>query len=249
MLLQEFFAGRGIPSSDMIPTMTKDPWWMRAIIFYFGQNPHDSNALENITSGLHVLNQYEQFQAAITVGLSLQACYLMDIIKKQQLFKWVVLMLSRVEVTQLSDEKVGQVRPLMQFINYYLFGRASVASEVLENDSSAISNDLIKDNMDIAEKIKFWIIAGLVESGYAEEAESALKDFHPEDKRFLLALHLGCFLMHKLKMFSKQQQNAAGRICKSLEQKVGDLRLKVFEEFKTELLEVRKDHIKAIEVK
>jgi len=78
LLLQEFFAGRGIASSEIIPTLIKDQWWQRAIIFYFGENPGDSKSLELIAETVTTINPQERFQSAVTVGLSIQACYLYE---------------------------------------------------------------------------------------------------------------------------------------------------------------------------
>ena len=37
LLLQEFFAGRGIPTKESLVTLASKYWWRRAIVFYFGE--------------------------------------------------------------------------------------------------------------------------------------------------------------------------------------------------------------------
>lgn len=250
LLLQEFFAGRGIHSPEIIRSLIKDPWWKRALVFYFGENPGDNTALERAIENIPLLTPLEQFQTAITVGLSLQACYLMEIAKKLPLFQWVLGTLSIVEPDSLTDNvSVKQKFPLMLFIHYYLFGRDSVASEILKDNSSGIIDNLIKDSKVAEEKIKFWVIVGLIESGDLQDAESYLKAFRPKDKRLFLALHLGCFLIEHLKIFSKAEQRIASRICGNFANEIKDLRKQILDEFSTELLEVRKDNIAAIEHK
>ncbi|MDD5562010.1 MAG: NACHT domain-containing protein [Candidatus Omnitrophica bacterium] len=250
LLIQEFFAGRGIPCSDIIPMKIKDPWWKRALVFYFGEHPSDNLALEKVIKESSFIDPFEQFQAAITVGLSLQACYLMETVDKKPLFEWVIVNLSSVnEDVICNDENLKKRFPLMLFIQYYLFGRDSVASDLIKEYISDISSNLLNNNILSNDRIKFWLIVGLIESGNLEEAEEYLKDFHPEDKRLLLALHLGCFLIDKLKIFSKEKQNIAGRICNKLADQIAPLRQQVIDEFRTELLEVRKDKLIALEHK
>lgn len=247
LLLQEFFAGRGIPSPDIIPLIIKDPWWRRAIIFYFGEKPDDVTTLEKILSDVRTVNSYEQFQTTVTVGLSLQACYLVETVKKLELLKWVILNLALIDEKSLLDEVMAKKFPLLFFIHYYMFGKDSVASDILTENKQAILDELIAKNKDSEERIKFWTIVGLIESGSLDEAEKEIKKFNPEDKQLLLALHLGCFLIESLKIYTEDDQKTAKRICDHLSPSINDLRMKVINEFTSELLEVRNDKIKAIE--
>jgi len=250
LLLQEFFAGRGIPSPDIIPLIIKEPWWRRAIIFYFGEKPGETSTLDKILKDVRIVNAFEQFQTTVTIGLSLQACYLVETVKKLDLLKWVILNLASIDEKSLfDDDGIAKRFPLIFFIHYYIFGRDSVASDILADNKDNILAELIKKYPDQDERIKFWTIVGLIESGSIGEAEKEIRKFNPKDKRLLLALHLGCFLIGNLKIYSEDDQRIAKRICDYLSPSIGELRLKVFDEFKTELLEIRKDKVKAIEDK
>lgn len=93
----------------------------------------------------------------------------------------------------------------------------------------------------------FWLIVGLIEIGEVELAETLLKDFHPEDTRLLLGIHLGCFLLQHTRVATKKEKDSANRICERVAKSISDLRNKLMVEFKSELLELRKDSIKALE--
>jgi len=251
LLLQEFFAGRGISSADLIPMLIKDQWWQRAIIFYFGENPADSKSLENIIDNISTTTPQEKFQVAVTVGLSMQACYLVEMTKKIDLLKWVLEKLSIAKKDLLSAE-VGQIRkyPLTSFILYYLFGRDAVAVDVLENENNVlrIIEDLRSKNKDKEEEEAtiFWLIVGLIERGNLKGAEQLIESFTPKDIRLLLALHLGCFYVENLRIATQPQRDIANRICSKIAPKISHLRSQLLTEFTSELLEMQRGEIKAI---
>jgi hypothetical protein len=93
----------------------------------------------------------------------------------------------------------------------------------------------------------FWVIVGLIEIGEVELAETLLKDFHPEDTRLLLGIHLGCFLLQHTRVSTKIERDSANRICEHVARNISELRTKLVAEFRSELLELRKDSIKALE--
>lgn len=254
LLLQEFFAGRGIPSREIIPTLIKAQWWQRAIIFYFGENAGDSKSLELVVETITTINPQERFQVAVTIGLSIQACYLVEMVKKIDLLKWVLEKLSASKA-ELLPENLGKIQeyPLTKFILYYLFGRDAVAVDVLEdeNNVSQVIRDLhSKEKSEIEkETIVFWTIVGLIERGKLEEAEKMINNFTPKDTRLFLALHLGCFFVENLRISTIDQKDTARRICEKISPKVYKLRSQLLDEFKSELLEIRKDEVKAIDTK
>ncbi len=45
LMIQEFFAGRGIPTQSFLQSVITDYWWRRAIVFFFGEHPGSSEAL------------------------------------------------------------------------------------------------------------------------------------------------------------------------------------------------------------
>jgi len=254
LLLQEFFAGRGIPSSEIIPALIKNQWWQRAIIFYFGENPGDSKSLELIAETVTTINPQERFQSAVTVGLSIQACYLVEMVRKIELLKWVLEKLS-VSKTELLPQNLGKIQkyPLTKFALYYLFGRDAVAVDVLEIEDNVprIIQELHSKEKSEEEKeaIVFWVMVGLIERGDLERAEEMIDSFDPKDVRLLLGLHLGCFFVENLKISTKGQRDTAKRICNKISPRIGRLRSQLLDELKSELLEIRRDKVKAIDVK
>lgn len=249
LLLQEFFAGRGIPSRDFLEALVPDEWWRRAIVFYFGQNPGESGGLESIMRLLNSKPVDETYNAAVTLGLALQACYLVHLKEKVDILRKVIegLAIAKHGFLQIVD-KEGRF-PLTRFLGYYLHGRDSVALSILEQNVDEISkpwseSSLSQDEKDIR---TFWIVVGLIESGSLDKAEKIVRQFCPSDARLLLAIHLGCFLIQQLRIFSKEQRQSAERISQNLSERVSDLRIYLLNEVKSELLEVRRGEIKAID--
>ena len=252
LLLQEFFAGRGIQNSSEVIELIKEQWWQRAIIFYFGENPGDNNTLEKTITDLNTSTANERFLATVTFGLAVQACYLLKVTHKHNFLHWVILGLANIKEDLMNEiTSTGHKYPLHLFILYYLFGRDSVAFDVLDRCPSTFLKDILQECKDESsrETAEFWYIIGLVESGYLENVQSQLKKFRPKDGRLLLALHLGCFMIENVKMFGKEKKAIAEKIRISIEPRIKHLRLQVLDEYKSELLEVRKDEVKAIEIK
>lgn len=249
LMLQEFFAGRGIPSKEIIESLILDEWWQRAVVFYFGENPGDNRSLDGIISSLASKRTKETYVAALTLGLAIQACYLVETKDKVNLFRWVVE-----HIADAKDEFLNAVDkdgryPISRFAFYYLIGRDSVACSVLEENDRAIVQALTTGKLNQNEKDlrTFWIIVGLLECGLMTKAEQMIRTFHPKDARLLLAIHLGCFIIAKLRVVSKEQRRIAGRISESLSYSVRLYRPQIMREFKSELLEVRKGEVKALE--
>lgn len=249
LLLQEFFAGRGIPSKDFLQTVVGEEWWSRAIVFYFGENASDIAGLESSIKSLKARPVQEVFSAAVTIGLALQACYLAEVREKLLILKWVIEALSSTKDAFLADANRGKRFPLTSFLIYYLFGRDSVACKIIQDASKEIldsvaNNALTNEQKDVRE---FWVIIGLIETGALEQAEALVRRFHPSDSRLLLGIYLGCQLIRHLQMHSKGQRQYAESICSTLSERVSHLRKELLAEVKTELLEVRKGEIKSIE--
>jgi hypothetical protein len=93
---------------------------------------------------------------------------------------------------------------------------------------------------------QFWVIVGLLESGYVTDAEALLRKYHPSDTRLLLAIHLGCFLIQHVRVSTEEQRKAARRICERVAPYIASLSHEVLKEFKTQLLELRRGELVAI---
>ena len=250
LLLQEFFAGRGISSTDFLSSVISDPWWQRAILFYFGEHPDDHRALEELIDNSTFIKPKELFNASIAVGLALQACYLVKMTYKLKVFMWVIDGLSKAKNIYINDETDESIKfPLIKFLSYYIFGRDAVACDILEGECQTIINNINKSGLlDIDKEVRhFWTIVGLIECGLLEQAFIEIKKFHTNDNRFNLALFLSSFIVAQLRVFDKKEKKIAENICAYLSPRVTKLRKGVMDEMKTELLELQKGEIKAIE--
>ncbi len=249
-LLQEFFAGRGIPQPELLENYVIEEWWQRAVVFYFGERPNESRSFEMIMKALTSKTPQELYTAAVSVGLSLQACYLLQLDEKMKIYPWVVEVLAHggKDVAKMC----GQERkfPLTTFVVYYLLGKDSVACEVLNERFDQIVERVLPTQMkpEDAEAVTFWLIVGLIEIGQLEKAKKLVKQFHPKDVRFILAIHMGCVLLDYLGMATKEQRKAASEIAHSLDHIIIGLRQQLIGEFKSHLLEIRKGRIHAIEL-
>ncbi len=249
LMLQEFFAGRGIPNIDSIVNFVFDDWWRRAIVFYFGEHPDNSDAFTSIKDAIPTKTPPEIYQALVTIGLALQSSYLVEVNKKLPILGWIIKELSHMQIIYESSVVGNSKYPLTKFLMYYMYARDSVANNILREYLSDVLKICHDDNPDkSSEEIrKFWIIIGLIEIGKLDDAESLIHKFYPSDHRLLLGIHLGCFLAQHTRVTTKHDKQIAERICKRIGDSIASLRHQIVEEFKSELLEVRKDKIHAIE--
>jgi len=251
LLLQEFFAGRGIPSGELLEKLVEDEWWRRGIVFYFGQNPGDASGLQSIMGSLVSKSAGDAYKAAVTLGLALQACYLVTVEEKVRILREVIEGLAKGREEFLTVGEGERPLPLTRFLAYYMFGRDSVAASVLDRSVDEIirawkGRTLANEETDIR---TFWLIVGLIESGALAEAEALVKQFRPSDPRFLLAIYLGCNMVQHLRITTEEQKEAAARMNANLVARVEHMRVQLLKEWQTELLEIRQDKIKAIESK
>jgi hypothetical protein len=246
LLLQEFFAGRGIPSTEAISLLATKEWWQRAIIFYFGEKPHDSVGIKFLVSELSSAGIQDLFTAARTIGLALQACYLVETEDRAEVLRWVIEKLSDAKDYFLEDLDVTGKYPIARFAFYYLTGRDSVACSILDERSDDFLRLLKQKPEDFKEINTFWIIVGLLEIGLLEKAERLIKKFRPKDKRLLFAVYLGSVIIQNLRITSRENKAIASRISAGLLEGIRGFREQLLSEFKTELLEMRKGRIEAL---
>ncbi len=250
LLLQEFFAGRAIPSVEFLGSAVTDGWWTKAIVFYFGENPDDHTGLTALRQGMDSVLGANLFQAAITVGLAVQACYLMKVADKCEALRWVVDTISRSKDESLKEFAAtrGDLQTLSVLV-YFLYGRDAVASKVISLVASHVLADPDSSRADSNERDTriFWCIAGLIESQQLDQAQEMVRKFRPEDQRLLLALHLGSFYVQQLHVTTPAQKKAAKRICDHLLPHVQHMIPSVTKELKGLLLEVQQGAVKAVD--
>jgi hypothetical protein len=246
-LLQEFFAGRGIPSKEFLSSVVSDIWWTKAIVFHFGENPADSQGLIAIREGLKRNVGADEFQAAVAVGLATQACYLMKSPEKISAIDWVIETLAVVKPSILHERQgLDEHYEVLPFLNYYLYGRDAVATKI----TGQVFEDVIKKAGDISkanELQMFWCLAGMIEARRFDDVLAHIRKFNPKDPKYLLALQMGAMYVQKIHVVSKDIRKKAEEIVKILEPKVSFLKPMVIKELKSLLVEVRDGRVHRIE--
>ncbi len=222
LMLQEFFAGRGIPGDYDLNTIITDEWWRRSIVFYFGDRPNEGHSLKKISNGMDLIESKAGITLTTTIGLAIQASYLVEIKDKLPLADLIIKRLAI--VSSQFDKSVIQTstRPLERFIDLIISAREAVAFSFLSEHLSEIKKSVQapESNEDEIMHLRhFWLIIGLIESGALEQAISEIDSFHPTDRRLYLGLHLGAYLMHRQRVTTQNERLAAAAaqffFCKS----------------------------------
>jgi len=243
LILQEFFAGRYLNDSQ-INNFFLDDWWQRAIVFHAGDKPNNLQLLSDFNSYLTSIAIDDRTNALLTLGLSLQASYLLKTIDKIGIYSSIIKMLAH-NTTRLIDE-IDKTRDiiLMPFIHYYLMFRDAVSCDVQVLAEEQIKNILSKkfDISDI-ETIEFWQIVALLECGAFDRVLLRLKSSKLQDKRYYLAIHLGAFFYKVLRTSSKTERRKLSNILRYIDPKIIPLRKQLHKEIKSDLLELRKGKV------
>ena len=244
LLIQEFFAGRAIPDQTALARYSTDEWWRRALVFYFGTNPSDDAGLRALCNREFAHSPPELFNLGVTLGLATQACYFVKLRQKSELVAWSIRALASATSTLLEDSAEGQY-PIHSFVYSYLVGRDAVGAEcTLEIARSSPSLALSGDAT--AELEEFWLIVGLMESGHLAVALDRIRKFKPTHHLPLLSVHMGAFLIEKIRGGSKEQKRLAKEIRDYVQPSVVPLIRKYLKEFKSQLLEIQKGKLKEL---
>ncbi len=250
MLLQEFFAGRSELSPDFLLSVAPDVWWTRAMVFHFGENPDNISALLSMMQGLQGTIAENLYQAAISVGLALQACYLAKKVDKIRVLRWVIDSLAEAKLPYVEYvESSGALSPNMSLITYYLYARDAVGSKLIREiaGNTEQGRDYSVEMATLEEVRQFWVIAGLIETGQLVLVEELVKKFHPEDLRLLLAVRIGCYYVSRLGIWPAETKKLALKICHKIDPKIAHISSALLKEIKGYLLEVQIGKIEAIE--
>ena len=131
VLLQEFFAGRSMPS-DAVVTYLDDPWWTKPIVFFYGDNPERADHLSRVQKA--VMKRSEQNPLSYrAIGLALQASYLSVLTDKLEIWSNVILKLSEVMATFLDDSEQENRFRITDMTFAYLRLRDAVAFSSLSD--------------------------------------------------------------------------------------------------------------------
>ena len=249
-LLQEFFAGRGISDPDAVHQLIYDDWWKRALVFYFGERADNISLLAASTKSAVGLDPGRLVEAATTVGLALQACYLSPVGEKIDVWKWVVEALEISQFPAIQAVDTDGRYPMSSFFHFYLYARDSVSLSNLRSHIPDIE-DWVKaaalSGESVSENHMYWLIVGLIEAGDISVAESLVEKFRPADLRLLTAIHLGCHLANEIRPLPDAEKAAARRICELLLRKVIPHVLEIHKELGSLLLEMRNGKIATLE--
>ena len=249
-LLQEFFAGRGIADPETVHQLIHDDWWKRALVFYFGERADSISLLHASAKSTQGLEPSRLLEAATTVGLALQACYMSPVGEKLEVWKWVVeaLEVSQAPAIQATDTE-GKY-PMSSFFHFYLYARDSVSLSHLRTNieplldwakTSTFTDELSSDHH------MYWLLIGLIEAGDILVAETHVRKFHPSDLRLLTAIHLGCYLANEIRPLPQDEKDAARRICDSIQHKVTPFVAQIHKEMGSLLLEMRNGKVTVLE--
>jgi len=249
-LLQEFFAGRGIDSYPFIDSVVHDEWWKRALVFYFGENPSKTDVLKTAVVSLATSDPNKVFEAATTIGLALQACYLSPVADKIDIWKWVATALSQTQ-EKIDTGPLAAKYPMLTFLHVYLYARDSVAlSHVTQNYDEIISwatnPSLFSDDRE-KEKLMFWFVVALIEVGDLAFAESLIEKNKIRNPMFLTAVHLGCFMAYQIRPLHASHKKIAKGIFDKLSDVVAEHRDQFMKEYGSVLVEYRNGKIHSIE--
>ena len=249
-VLQEFFAGRGVDDTEFLKEVLSDYWWRKPILFYFGDKPQRLQEVHELIASAKQRAPADMFEAAISLGLAAQACYLSDRSSKIDAIEWVVKALA----ANLDDAvkvvtKLNGGFALSAFITEYLNGRDAVACDLITEVTKRVANSesLFSNDNAVNATALFWCIVGLIESRNLKLAEELVRKFKPSEARLLLGIHLGAIFVEKMRISTAQDAAAAKQICARTGPFVFSLRDEVLAEMKGMLLEVRKGEVKALD--
>ncbi|MBS1516441.1 MAG: NACHT domain-containing protein [Bacteroidetes bacterium] len=253
-LVQEFFAGLGMENIDIIKKYVGDEWWQRPIVFYFGDKPGLTTALEQLFDLSKNDSTIDKFVFSVTFGLALQAAYRIPIQDKIRMYENMIdeITLSKNDVVKVIDG--GDKYPIRNFILYYLIGKEAVACDILLRKDSRILSNATNSLVDIDSGMKefyelklFWLIINLLENDHIEKAFELLKKHKINDPILLLAISLNCFFIMKIKISSKESKRDAEKLLKYIDPRISGIKKIYLKEFKSILLEMRDGKIKEIE--
>lgn len=161
-MFQEFFAGRGMDSRDIVAKYIDDPWWRRPIVFYYGENPRNAGDLASYIDESISRNSSDQFGVACTAGLALQACYLSPVVGKIRIWKQMVERLVSLQQPFVQDHDPEKYLPIITVASFVLLLRDSLAlSNIADHDQELlqwISEQPINDQVELFALYKFALM-------------------------------------------------------------------------------------------
>lgn len=243
-LIQEYFAGKGIPGIEQVKVLALNEWWRNPIVFYFGSNPHDVQSLLDVATSVSA----NAGEACLTVGLALQTCYLSKLEDKIDVWKWVVETLAGV-TEKVLEQKDLEKFPVLHFLTHYLIARDAVALSGIEKPESGAIHWAVEGGHFATEPElrKFWAYVGLLEVGEIKHLEQCLSESPLKNEHLNLAITLGCRMVEVVRSVDDEQKSAAKDLRIKLEPGVAVVQYKFAKEYRGQLLEYRRGAIVALD--
>jgi hypothetical protein len=217
-------------------------------VFYFGANPGDESTLLHVIENLKCTKPGELFESSATLGLALQACYLVKVEPKTKILRLVIDGLAKSE--KLFDALctgLAVTFPQSTFVLYYLCGRDSVACDLLGEKWQSFMKGWEGTETYLADLRTFWIAVGLIECGQMRTARDLIHGFHPSDRRLLVALYLSCTFMIGMRIATKEEKHVASEILAELRPRIWSEIAALASEVRTHLLEIQKAELRCLD--
>ncbi len=239
-LFQEYFCGTELTDVNEISELIMEEWWRTAIVFAYGQRADRGAEIEQLLTAIGSLDPKDGFAALVTVGLSIQACYLTPIDVRVQAMADVVTRLGRNFAEYVAVVSSDQKYPLNAFIYKMLESRDAVTSDLIMKVH--LGGDAVHN-----EYSEFLRLSGAIEAGYIKEVYEDVIAFNPGDRRLLLGLHMLTLFVNGVKVSTAEESEYAKKITKAIQPKIEELLKEMTAEFKGMLIEMRKGKIAVLD--
>lgn len=253
-LLQEYFAGRGVPNGEFFERVVHDEWWRTPMVFHFGDKPESFADLWRVVESTGTLSLAELFDAAITIGLAVQACYLAEAQHKVSTIRWVIEAFAKSmdDFKRAIDGREGGGKELMALCAMLALGRDAIASRTLAKVGTdivakSVNSDTLFKPVD-PERVEAWRLVGLLEAGEFDMAIAGLKTFRPANRDLIFMVHLSV-------AWAMYYQDVQGEHKKQLEkyraatgELVEDMRQELLKELRSLFFQMRGGKLTAVVV-
>lgn len=249
-MLQEFFAGRGIPSIETVRSIIHDDWWRRPVIFFFGGRPQDVEGLYEVVTDAHGIDKSRNFEVALTAGLALQACYLGDADEKIHLWKWVASALGLgIESFTESLEDYSKMENV-SFLLAHMIAKEAVALGLLVERRDELVDWALNEKLlegDHCERRLFWAATSMLENADMDGFAMIIDRVKALPIKEQFALFSSCGLIERVRALGAGHKRDAKRFQGELVDSARIVGPDIFRELGAQFLEYRKGKIVAIE--
>lgn len=240
-VFQEYFAGNHLETFADFEQLISDPWWRNAIVFSYGNRPARVDDLLLLRTPISKLRGLRKYDALITVGFALQACFMGPIVQRDEMFEWIITEMGRSLDEILVFVESSETYPMSTFIHLFLVGRGAVGSD--------LARRFFEKHVppEFSECTEFWTLVGMMEAGHIEASSERALAFAPSNPRLLLAVDLMCFFIMHIKIASPEEKHIASVLEHSLRPRVQPLVKEIIEEYKGMLLELRQGTVTTVD--